>query len=156
MGDVDGEPLFDYLLADKIIAPNAEDFSEQLLYLPCYQPNNRQRPVANAGRKSDHNLPEDGFVFCCFNQSFKITQHVFAVWMRILQQTPGSVLWLLDCNRWAKANLRAEAAKAGIDESRLIFAPRVTIAEHLRATRMRIYFWIRLLTMRTLRRVMPF
>ena len=129
--DSQAKPLFDYLLADKIIAPNADDFSEELLYLPCYQPNNSQRPLANTGQKSDHNLPEKSFVFCCFNQSFKITPDVFAVWMRTLQQTPGSVLWLLDCNRWASANLRREAAKAGVEESRLVFAPRVAIADHL-------------------------
>ncbi|MES2579251.1 MAG: tetratricopeptide repeat protein [Pseudomonadota bacterium] len=124
--------LFDYLLTDKVIAPKAHDFSEKLLYLPCYQPNNSQRPIGKATQKTEHNLPENSFVFCCFNQSFKITQEVFAVWMRILQQTPDSgVLWLLDCNTWASANLRQAAEKAGVDESRLIFAPRVTIAEHL-------------------------
>lgn len=130
------KPLFDYLLADKTIAPNAADFSEKLLYLPCYQPNNSQRDNnqqfgAKSTQKSEHNLPENSFVFCCFNQSFKITPEVFAVWMRILQQTPGSVLWLLDCNQWSTANLRKEATKAGVDETRLIFAPRVAIAEHL-------------------------
>jgi len=130
-GEVHGKPLFDYLLADEIIAPNADDFCEQLLYLPCYQPNNRQRPVGDTTQKSDHNLPENSFVFCCFNQSFKITPSVFAIWMHILQQTPDSMLWLLDCNQWATANLRKEATKAGIDEARLIFAPRVAIAEHL-------------------------
>lgn len=124
-------PLFDYLLADKVIAPNSDDFSERLLYLPCYQPNNSQRPVAGITQKIDHKLPENSFVFCCFNQSFKITQEVFGVWMHILQQVPNSVLWLLDCNQWATANLRKEAAKAGVDADRLIFAPRVSIAEHL-------------------------
>ena len=135
-GEVNGKPLFDYLLADEIIAPNADDFSEQLLYLPCYQPNNshrdnNQQSGAKPTQKSDHNLPENSFVFCCFNQSFKITPEVFAVWMRILQQTPDSVLWLLDCNTWASTNLRKEATKAGVDAARLIFAPRVPIAEHL-------------------------
>ncbi len=129
--EIHTKPLFDYLLADKVIAPNARDFSEQLLYLPCYQPNNSQRPIGKATQKTEHNLPENSFVFCCFNQSFKITQEVFAVWMRILQQTPDSVLWLLDCNSWASANLRQAATKTGVDETRLIFAPRVTIAEHL-------------------------
>lgn len=136
MGEVQGKPLLDYLLADEIIAPNTADFSEQLLYLPCYQPNNSHRDNnqqfgANTTQKIDHNLPENSFVFCCFNQSFKITSEVFAVWKRILQQTPDSVLWLLDCNQWACANLRQEVRKAGINEARLIFAPRVAIAEHL-------------------------
>lgn len=131
MGEMHGKPLFDYLLADKTIAPNTYDFSEKLLYLPCYQPNNSQRPIAKATHKIEHGLPENSFVFCCFNQSFKITPEVFAVWMCILQQSPESVLWLLDCNPWASANLRQAATKAGIDAIRLIFAPRVAIAEHL-------------------------
>ncbi|MES2499147.1 MAG: tetratricopeptide repeat protein [Pseudomonadota bacterium] len=131
MGEINGKPLFDYVISDKIISPNIAELSEQLLYLPCYQPNNSQRPVGKVTQKTDHNLPEDSFVFCCFNQSFKITPAIFAIWMRILQQTPDSVIWLLDCNKWACANLRKQAATAGVDEIRLIFAPRVPIAEHL-------------------------
>ena len=131
MGEINSEPLFDYILADEIIAPNQADFSEQLLYLPCYQPNDSQRPVGKSTQKFAHNLPENSFVFCCFNQSFKISADVFAVWMRLLKQAPNAVLWLLDCNQWAKANLQKAAENAGIDKNRLIFAPRVTIAEHL-------------------------
>ena len=131
MGELGGKPLFDYIITDEIIAPNQADFSEQLLYLPCYQPNDSQRPVGISTSKSANNLPENAFVFCCFNQSFKITANVFAAWMRILKQVPNSVLWLLDCNPWAKANLQTEAANAGIDKTRLIFAPRVAIADHL-------------------------
>ena len=136
MGELAGKPLFDYILADDTIAPNlsnsnSSEFSEQLLYLPCYQPNDSTRPIGKARTKSEHHLPENVFVFCCFNQSFKITADVFAVWMRILKQTPNSVLWLLDCNQWAKANLQAATELAGIDKSRLIFAPRVPIADHL-------------------------
>ena len=131
-----GKPLFDYLLADSTIAPNLSksnmaDFSEQLLYLPCYQPNDSTRPVGKKTPKSEHNLPENVFVLCCFNQSFKITAEVFTVWMRILKQIPSSVLWLLDCNQWAKANLQSAAELAGINRNRLIFAPRAPIAEHL-------------------------
>lgn len=131
MGELEGGPLFDYILADKVAAPNAADFSEQLLCLPCYQPNDSKRPVGKHTTKTEHNLPENAFVFCCFNQTFKISAEVFAVWMRLLQQVPHSVLWLLECNPWAKANLHCEAERAGIDKSRLIFAPRVAIAEHL-------------------------
>lgn len=131
MGELNGKPLFDYMLADKVTAPNPADFSEQLLYLPCYQPNDSKRPVGKHATKTGHNLPENVFVFCCFNQTFKITAEVFAAWMRLLQQAPNSVLWLLECNPWAKANLHREAERAGIDKSRLIFAPRVAIAEHL-------------------------
>ncbi|HNV88377.1 MAG TPA: tetratricopeptide repeat protein [Methylotenera sp.] len=131
MGELEGRSLFDYILADKVTAPNAADFSEQLLYLPCYQPNDSKRPVGKLTTKTEHNLPENAFVFCCFNQTFKITAEVFAVWLRLLQQVPNSVLWLLECNPWAKTNLWKEAEKVGIDKNRLIFAPRVAIAEHL-------------------------
>ena len=130
-GEIAGKPLFDYVISDKVISPNAADISEKLLYLPCYQPNNSQRPVGKPTQKIAHHLPENSFVFCCFNQSFKITPAVFAIWMPILQQTPNSVLWLLECNSWAKDNLCNAAEKAGIDAARLIFAPRVAIAEHL-------------------------
>lgn len=132
MGELAAKSLFDYLLADKTIAPNEEDFSEKLLYLPCYQPNNNQRPINNKPvTRMDIGLQADSFIFCCFNQTFKITAEIFAVWMRLLKQMPNSVLWLLECNQWAKANLQKEAEHAGIDKNRLIFAPRVPIEEHL-------------------------
>ena len=124
-----GEPLFDYLLADKVVAPTQADFSEKLLYLPCYQPNN-EREVGKSTEKFAHNLGEN-FVFCSFNQTFKITPDLFAIWMRLLMQVPSSVLWLLDCNPWAKANLQREAENAGVTKNRLIFAPRVSIEAHL-------------------------
>ena len=136
-GGLTGEPLFDYVIADKVIAPNASDFSEKVIYLPCYQPNNSARPNSSspASRKAislkTGELPEHGFVFCCFNQSFKISVEVFAIWLQILQAVPNSVLWLLDCNLWAKANLKAAAGLAGVDKNRLFFAPRVPIEEHL-------------------------
>jgi protein O-GlcNAc transferase len=133
MGELHGEPLFDYLLADKIVAANSKNFSEKLLYLPCYQPNNR-REVGKITEKSAHNLGEN-FVFCSFNQTFKITHDIFAVWMRLLAKTPNSVLWLLDCNPWAKANLQREAESVGIDKNRLIFAPRVSIEAHIERQR---------------------
>ena len=134
MGELNKKPLFDYLLADKVIAPNVDDFSEKLLYLPCYQPNN-QRIVGKATHKTQHHLPEEAFVFCSFNQSFKITPEIFAIWMRLLAQVPNSVLWLLDCNALASGNLMREAASTGIDKNRLIFAPRVSIEAHIERQR---------------------
>jgi protein O-GlcNAc transferase len=135
MGELNGKPLFDYIIADETIAPNPASFSEKILYLPCYQPNDSGRvsDIASlqTGTKASHDLPEDAFVFCCFNQTFKITADVFAVWMRLLKQAPNSVLWLLECNAWAKTNLQREASNMGVDAERLIFAPRVPIAEHL-------------------------
>jgi protein O-GlcNAc transferase len=131
MGEFDSnDALFDYILADKIIAPNQADFSEKLLYLPCYQPNNK-RIYREISVKTDHALPKDSFVFCCFNQTFKITPDIFAIWMRLLKQVPNSVLWLLDCNAWAKENLEKEAESAGIQKSRLIFAPRTSSELHI-------------------------
>jgi protein O-GlcNAc transferase len=131
MGEVAGKCLFNYILADNIVAPNQADFSEKLLYLPCYQPNDNQRPIGKSSSRSAHNLPDNAFVFCSFNQTFKITAEVFSVWMRLLNQTHNSVLWLLECNQWAKENLQKEAEIAGINKSRLIFAPRVSIESHL-------------------------
>jgi protein O-GlcNAc transferase len=125
--------LFDYLLSDAFITPldHAQRYGEQLALLPCYQPNDRKRPVGETPTRTAAGLPEQGFVFCCFNQSFKITPTIFDSWMRLLSKVPDSVLWLLDCNRWAKENLAKEAQARGIDAARLIFAPRVPIADHL-------------------------
>lgn len=136
MGYLNGQSLYDYIIADASLisdtaAPKSAHFSEQCLMLPCYQPNNSQRPVAQALDKVSTGLPPTGFVFCCFNQTFKITAEVFAVWMRLLKRVPDSVLWLLDCNPWAKHNLIREAGEAGVAPERLVFAPRVSIDQHL-------------------------
>lgn len=127
-------PLFDYLLSDATITPPEQSacFTEQLALLPeSYQPNNQLRPVGKTVTRAECDLPETAFVFCCFNQTFKITRQIFAIWMRLLIATPGSVLWLLECNHLAKKNLIAEAAKHQVDPTRLIFAPRIAIADHL-------------------------
>lgn len=127
-------PLFDYLITDDFITPpaTAKHYSETLISLAnCYQPNDRHRPVGKKPSREACGLPEGAFVFCCFNQSFKITPAIFTVWMHILKVQTDSVLWLLECNVWAKKNLNAEAAKHGIQPHRIIFAPRVSIADHL-------------------------
>jgi protein O-GlcNAc transferase len=129
-----GAPFIDYLISDGFITPpdQAQHYAEQLVLLPdCYQPNDHKRPVAAIPSRTECGLPEDGFVFCCFNQTFKITPQLFDVWMDLLKSVPGSVLWLLECNPWAKANLRREASKRHIDPERLLFAPRVAIEQHL-------------------------
>lgn len=134
MGELQGRPLFDYLLSDARITPltEAAHYAEQLVLLPeTYQPNDRGRPVADAPTRAACNLPEQAFVFCCFNQSFKITPQLFDIWMRLLAAVPNSVLWLLENNRWARANLCREAESRGIAAERLIFAPRLPIAQHL-------------------------
>ena len=126
-------PLFDYLISDEIITPVGTEnaYAEKIIKLPCYQPNNITRPIGNTPSRKVLGLADNAFVYCCFNQSFKITPDLFAVWMRILRSVPNSVLWLLECNRWAKENLQNEAKQHGVDTQRIVFAPRVSIADHL-------------------------
>lgn len=129
MGHLHGKPLFDAIIVDETV--QSPHLAEQAIVLPCYQANNAQRPQADAGRRSDHGLPEHGFVFCNFNQSFKITADIFSLWMQLLAQVPESVLWLLESNRWAVRNLSAAAQEAGIAPERLVFAPRTSLEQHL-------------------------
>ena len=129
-----GAPFIDYLIADPYLIPPGEEStcSEQVLRMPhCYQPNDRKRTIAGPLSRADYGLAEHGFVFCCFNQVYKITPDVFAVWMRLLQRVADSVLWLVDSNPRAQRNLLAEASSHGVDAQRLIFAPRRPYAEHL-------------------------
>ena len=130
-----GAPWCDYVLTDRFAAPPALQpfFSERFLYLPdCYCPSDTKRPVATrAPDRAACGLPEQGVVLCCFNNSYKILPAVFDVWMRLLRQVPGSVLWLAPGNSTARANLRREAAARGVLPEQLIFAPRVSVDEHL-------------------------
>jgi predicted O-linked N-acetylglucosamine transferase (SPINDLY family) len=130
-----GADWIDYLIADACVIPPEHDvdYAEKVVRLPhCYQSNDRKRPTGSAGlSRSFCGLPETGFVFCNFNQAYKIEPGVFAIWMRLLAAVPGSVLWLLEENRWAKKNLRKEALRHGISEERLVFAPVRPLAEHL-------------------------
>ena len=130
-----GADWYDYVLADRFACPPALQpfFTERFLYLPdCYCPSDTKRPVAASppGRAAC-GLPEQGFVFCCFNNSYKILPSVFDVWMRLLTELPGSVLWLAPGNDAARENLCREAHARGVDPSRLVFAPRMSLAEHL-------------------------
>ena len=130
-----GAEWYDYVLTDRFVCPPAQQpfFTERFLYLPdCYCPSDTRRAVA--AFRPDRmacGLPEQGFVFCCFNSTYKILPAVFDIWMRLLRQIPGSVLWLAPGNATACANLRREAGDRGIDPGRLIFAPRVGLPEHL-------------------------
>ena len=130
-----GGNLMDYIIADEYVIPRGYEtfYSEKIVRLPgSYQINNNQREMASDNsRKEDHGLPQDGFVFCCFNNNYKITPDVFSIWMRLLSQVPGSVLWLLADNEEATENLKREAAQRGIDPDRIIFAARLGVAEHL-------------------------
>lgn len=127
-------PFIDYAIVDRWVVPEKIQpfFSENLIFMPhSYQVNDDKREIGKAPTRADYGLPPDVFVFCSFNHTYKITPDIFDVWMRILQQVPGSVLWLLEANPSAARNLRAEAQKRGVDPSRLIFAPKVPTEDHL-------------------------
>ena len=130
-----GAPYIDYLIADRTLIPEEarNQYQEKIVYLPnSYQANDRKRPIAEPTlSRAELGLQATGFVFCCFNASYKITPASFAGWMRILRQTEGSVLWLLDDNATAANNLRTEAEARGVSAARLIFAPRMPLAQHL-------------------------
>jgi predicted O-linked N-acetylglucosamine transferase (SPINDLY family) len=129
-----GAPFIDYIVADDFIVPRDRQtlYAEKLAYLPsCYQPNDTRREIAAAPSRAACGLPPQGFVFCGFNNSFKITPTFFAIWMRLLHQVPGSVLWLLESNALVRRNLGAAAAAAGVDPGRLVFAPMLPHGQHL-------------------------
>jgi predicted O-linked N-acetylglucosamine transferase (SPINDLY family) len=129
-----GSPNHHYIVADANIIPPQDEifFAERVKRLPCYQPNDGARPVAKMGQtRAQAGLPAEGFVFCGFNGPHKITPDMFALWMEILRDTPGSVLWLLCDAEETRGRLQAQAEAAGIAASRLIFAGRMGNAEHL-------------------------
>ena len=129
-------PFIDYVIADDVVIPAEArgDFGEAVARLPnCYLPNTSWQPLAAPSLdRAAAGLPDDGLVFCSFNNTFKITPDVFAVWMRILQRVRGSVLWLIEASAAAVANLRREAERQGIAGERIVFAPRTHRDEHLR------------------------
>jgi predicted O-linked N-acetylglucosamine transferase (SPINDLY family) len=129
-----GGDAVDYLIADRVVVPPGAErfFSEQLVFLDgCYQVNDRARPVAaETPSRAQASLPKNGFVFCCFNNNYKITPALFDVWMRLLTAVEASVLWLL-ADRGSEDNLRREASSRGVDPRRLVFAPRLPLAAHL-------------------------
>lgn len=129
-----GLPWIDYVIADRYLIPDKllPYHTEKPLYMPnCFQVSDSKREVAPKPFRAQYNLPEDGFVFCSFNNNYKYTPEMFTVWMHILKRVPKSVLWLLADNEWAKENLVSTAKKMGIKKNRLIFAPRVAPAEYL-------------------------
>jgi predicted O-linked N-acetylglucosamine transferase (SPINDLY family) len=130
-----GASCIDYLIADAMLIPpdSRPYYTEKIVYLPhSYQVNDRKRPIADRHySREELGLPPKGFVFCCFNNSYKITPEVFDIWMGLLRQVEGSALWLLEDNAPAAQNLSREAHSRGVDAQRLVFAPRLPIAEHL-------------------------
>ncbi|HET9160523.1 MAG TPA: tetratricopeptide repeat protein [Caulobacteraceae bacterium] len=129
-----GAPYIDYIIGDAEVIPKGDErfFTEAVVRLPdSYQPNDPERPIGAAPNRTEAGLPNEAFVFCCFNASYKILPPLFDLWMSLLRDIEDSVLWLLDDNALASANLRRKAQARGIDPSRLIFAPRMAQAEHL-------------------------
>jgi predicted O-linked N-acetylglucosamine transferase (SPINDLY family) len=131
-----GHPrLADYIIGDPWVTPaeHAGHFSEVPALMPhCYQPNDRRRPLGTPPSRAEAGLPEEGLVFCSFNQLLKLNAPDFDLWCRLLRETPGSLLWLLDpeCQE-ARANLCREAAQRGVGAERLVFAPRLKQAAPL-------------------------
>jgi len=130
-----GVETVDYIIADERLVPPASQvhYAEKIVLLPdSYQVNDRRRVLADRSFDRDElGLPTQGFVFCCFNNNYKITPPVFEVWMRLLLRLPHSVLWLIQDSPTAAANLRREAEGRGIAAQRLVFAPRMPLPEHL-------------------------
>ena len=128
-------PYFDYIVADKTLIPQESQqyYTEKIIYLPhSYQVNDSKRKISQkVFTRQVLGLPESGFVFCCFNNNYKILPATFDVWMRLLKSVNGSVLWLLQRTPTAAENLRKEAKSRGIDPARLVFAPLMNPEEHL-------------------------
>ena len=130
-----GADYIDYVIADKTLIPPElqSHYSEKVISLPnSYQVNDTQRIISDKQfTRQELGLPENRFVFCCFNNNYKILPATFASWMRILRAVEGSVLWLFQDNSWALENLKKEAEKQGIAADRLVFAERLPLPEHL-------------------------
>ncbi len=128
-----GSPYHHYIIADEHIIPKDYEifYSEKVLRLPCYQPNDRKRLVANRPTREEENLPYDVVVYCCLNGTQKITPEVFASWMTILLAVPNSVLWLLESTGEVSSRLRNLAAQTGVSPERLIFGQKKSNPPHL-------------------------
>lgn len=135
-----GSGLIDYIIADSVLIPaeHQKHYVEKVAYLPnCYQANLNQRTISDKKfTREEFGLPESGFVFCSFNNSYKITPAMFECWMSILKHTESSVLWLFSNTNLAINNLKAKAANYGVDSTRLIFAKSMSVEEHLSRIRL--------------------
>jgi predicted O-linked N-acetylglucosamine transferase (SPINDLY family) len=130
-----GASYYDYIIADKFVLPSAsrKHYFEKIIYLPnTYQANDDQRKISNRKfSRAQFGIPDNSFVFACFNNSYKITPSTFDLWMRILKKVDDSILWILADNTLAQENLIKEATSRGVDSSRLVFADRLELSEHL-------------------------
>ena len=130
-----GTLLMDYIIADEIVIPaeSQKYYTEKIAYMDCFMPHDDQLKIADKKfTKQELGLPDDGFVFCGFNNSYKITPKVWAAWMNILKSVPKSVLWLSYRNDVTSSNFLKEAVACGVDPKRIIFAPRLKdVGEHM-------------------------
>lgn len=130
-----GSPCMDYIIGDAVVTPfeHADNYAEKIVQLPhCYQPNDGTRAIADLPvTRADEGLPETGFIFAAFNGPYKITPGVFAIWMRLLHQVPGSVLWLVCESAEQQENLWREAHERGVGRERLVFSRYLPQARHL-------------------------
>ena len=130
-----GADYYDYIVADPVVIPerDREHYVEKIIQLPnCYQVNDGNRLISGQHfTRTGMGLPEEGFVFCCFNNCYKILPNIFDAWMRVLSEVQGSVLWLLDQHPIAVENLRREAQNRGISGNRLVFATKMPLPDHL-------------------------
>lgn len=130
-----GAAYIDYIIADDFVIPEAArpHYAEQVVYLPeCFQGNDDRRVIAPQPQtRASHGLPEKSFVFCAFNNTYKLTPEFFDIWMRLLAAVPESVLWLASADASVQRNLRAEAERREVAPERLVFSPRIRYAEHL-------------------------
>jgi predicted O-linked N-acetylglucosamine transferase (SPINDLY family) len=130
-----GSKYMDYIIADRVLIPenNQKFYTEKIIYLPnCYQVSDQKRLISKKEfSRKNFNLPENSFVFCCFNNVVKINPEIFELWMKILKNNTKSILWLLSSNIIVINNLKAEAEKRGVNKNRLIFCERLPNEDHL-------------------------
>jgi len=130
-----GAKWYDYIFTDRYTVP--EDLQRFYTEVPLYMPHmafpsdTTRLPPGPVPLRASLGLPEHGFVFCCFSNPYKILPEIFAIWMRLLDATPGSVLWVLQTSNEARDNLRREAAKRGVDPDRIVFAPMAPVGQHV-------------------------
>ena len=130
-----GSEAFDYIVADETVigTDQTDHYVEHVMWLPdSFMPCDNQRVISETVKsRAEYGLPEEGFVFCSFNNPVKISPREFDIWMRLLGEIEGSCLWLTGKNKWVPENLRKQAERRGIDPDRLVFTERVPMEEHL-------------------------
>ena len=139
-GSTMGGDFMDYVMVDEFVVPRdyRRYYTEKVVYLPdCYLVNDRKQPISDTTlTRQEYGLGDEGVVYCCFSNNFKIVPQIFDVWMRILTRVPNSVIWLIKWTDTVVSNLTREAQSRGVDPDRLVFAPMITRADHMARYRM--------------------